>query len=114
QLEQTESGRGPPFLLTAASDVFSLGVMLRWLLDSPAEGSGRARRGWRQRRLAWELGTIADRARQREPERRYPSAARLAEELERSRDDYPIEAERHLPLRRAAKWIRRHRLVTAL
>ena len=106
--------RTEPSVLTAASDVFSLGVMLRWLLDSPPDGSGRARRPWRQRRLFWELGTIAERASQPEPARRYPSAAKVAEELERARDGYPLEAERHLPLRRAAKWVRRHRLVTAL
>jgi hypothetical protein len=115
QRAQTSSERAAPALLTAASDVFSLGVMLGWLLDTPSDrAAGRARRRRRRRRLIWELRAIADRATQPEPGDRYPSAARFAEDLERARDHYPIEAERHLPLRRAAKWIRRHRLLTAL
>jgi serine/threonine-protein kinase len=113
QRAQTSGEAVPSSPLTAASDVFSLGVMLRWLLDSPVDRAPAPKSG-RHRRLRWELGAIADRATQTDPARRYPSAARLVEDLERSRDDYPIEAERHLPFRRVTKWIRRHRLVTAL
>jgi len=90
--------------LTVGSDVFSLGLLLRWLLA----GQPRALRGQR-----WELGTIADRATQPRPERRYQSAGELADELERVRDRYPIQAERHLPLRRARKWARRHPWIAA-
>ena len=56
------------------------------------------------RRNQWELRTIADKAAQPAPERRYQSAAELVGELERVRDRLPIEAERHVPWRRARKW----------
>ena len=106
QVWSERSAREAPAMLTASSDVFSLGVMLRWLVD-PHPRSRRARR------TAWELGAIAGKAAEPEPERRYQSAAQMASELERARDGYPIEAERNMPLRRAAKWMRRHRLLTA-
>ena len=115
--EQREQASGEATVsssLTAVSDVFSLGVMLRWLLDQPSDQGGPPRQRWGQSRMRWELSAIADRASQPAPEDRYPSAARLVEEMERARDGYPIEAERQMRLRRATKWIRRHRLVTAV
>jgi len=114
--------------LTAASDVYSLGLILRWLVtpDPPptvaedgvaSAPAARTRRTWRWRpggrQLDWELGTIIDKATQSLPALRYQSAAELADDLERSRDGRPIQAERRSPGRRAVKWVRRHRLATA-
>jgi serine/threonine-protein kinase len=100
--------------LTTGSDVFSLGVMLRWLLRPSTDDGGRIRRRSDATMLAWDLGMIADRAADPEPQRRYQTAAEMAGELERARDDYPIDADRARPFRRARKWIRRHRLVTVI
>jgi len=101
--------------LTAASDVYGLGMILQWLLGAQLS-SPRLRARWRWpwiRRLDWELRTIVNRATQRRPELRYQSAAELAEDLERSRDGFPIQAERRSPWRRMVKWVLRHRLATA-
>ncbi len=101
--------------LTAASDVYSLGMILRWLLTATRSPPSRQRRPrWSAtRRLDWELGTVVARATQLLPEQRYQSAAELAEDLERSRDGRPLHAERRSPWRRTVKWVRRHRLATA-
>lgn len=99
--------------LTAASDVYSLGLILCWLLNAdPPPPSKRSTWRW-ARQMDWELRTIVDKATQPLAAQRYQSAADLAEELERSRDGRPIQAERRNPGRRTVKWVRRHRLATA-
>ena len=112
QLSQMSPARRGPVSLTAASDVFGLGVMLGWLLTPPADPSGATQQGRRPRRLLWELGAIAH----RQPTRAGPPLpiGGRWRTLECVRDDYPIAAERDRPFRRAAKWIRRHRLVTVI
>lgn len=109
--------------LTTASDLFSLGVMLHWLLARRlpfGDGDDYGRRVVEEAelplrrvyagKLGWELETICARALHKQPEQRYRSAAELVDDLERARDGRPIQAERRRPLRRAAKWMRRHNL----
>jgi serine/threonine-protein kinase len=67
----------------------------RWLLD-----------------LDWELSVICERAMEKDPARRYRSAAELADDLERADKGLPICAERAMPRRRLAKWVRRHKLLS--
>jgi protein kinase-like protein len=115
-----------PLPLTAASDVFSLGVLLHQLLRGelpfgdgedyeqrvqfePAPSPVRNRR-W-PAELDWELTVICQGAMAKEPARRYRSAAELADDLERALNGLPIAAERSLPTRRLAKWVRRHQLL---
>jgi serine/threonine-protein kinase len=106
--------------------VFSLGVLLHWLLcrklpfgaadDFEQRVQFQAaplpvpNRRWAGE-LDWELAAICQSAMAKEPARRYRSAAELADDLERALNGLPISAERSLPLRRLAKWVRRHKLL---
>ena len=62
------------------------------------------------RRLKGDLDTIALRALREEPERRYPSAEDLAEDVERHLSHRPIRFGGDRAAYRASKFIRRHRL----
>ena len=67
-----------------------------------------------QRRLKGDLDLIALRALRAEPEKRYPSAEDLAEDLERHLENRPIRFGGDRASYRAAKFVRRHRIgVTA-
>lgn len=81
--------------LTTASDVFALGALLHWLatglLPFGDDETFEARvleepppplRAWTPE-LAWGLQAVAHRALQKEPERRYESAAALVDDLKR-------------------------------
>ncbi|MET0552696.1 MAG: serine/threonine-protein kinase [Vicinamibacteria bacterium] len=123
--------------VTTATDVFALGVLLYELLtgglphdrrapttaalaeevarETVEKPSARVRRrdasAVRQaRRLAGDLDTIVLRALHREPARRYPSAAALAEDLRRHLDGQPVLARPDSARYRAGKFVRRHRL----
>jgi hypothetical protein len=106
--------------------VFSLGVVLHWLLSGklpfgdssdfeqrvqfqPALSPVPYRR-W-AKDLDWELAVICQGAMAKDPAQRYRSAAELADDLERALQGLPIAAERGLPGRRLAKWVRRHQLL---
>jgi hypothetical protein len=65
-------------------------------------------------RLPLDLETIVLKCLGKEPAERYASALLLAEDLRRFLDGRPIEARRIGPLGRAAKWVKRNRLVAAL
>jgi serine/threonine protein kinase len=112
--------------LTVASDVFSLGVILHWLLtrEQPfgACPDYEDRVQYQEpppcvppRRLARELElecvTICRRALQKDPTQRYQTAAQLAEELSRALAGRPLLSESASPLRRVALWVSRHKLL---
>ena len=61
-----------------------------------------------QRRLRGDVDNIVSRALQKAPERRYPSALHLAEDIRRHLANRPIEARQDQVLYRAAKFYRRH------
>jgi serine/threonine protein kinase len=55
-----------------------------------------------------DLETICLRAMEKEPHRRFPTAAQMARDLRRYADDYPIVSRRVSPVGKAARWVRRH------
>jgi serine/threonine protein kinase/Flp pilus assembly protein TadD len=109
------------------TDVYSLGATLYELLAlQPAvAGSGqreilraisadeppRLRRV--NRAIPRDLETIVAKAMAKEPAKRYATARALAEDLRSFLEHRPISARRPRPIERAAKWVRRHRVVTA-
>jgi serine/threonine protein kinase len=107
--------------LTTSSDVFSLGVLMYWLLTNElpfGEGDAFTQRVVSETaprlaerykgKLRYELDAICARALQRQPSERYRSAIGLADDLVRAKEGHPIEAERRQPLRVVLKWMRRH------
>ncbi len=65
------------------------------------------------RRLSGDLDTIVLKALSREPERRYGTAAALAEDLRRHPDGRPIDARPDTVGYRVGKFVRRHRAAVA-
>ena len=64
--------------------------------------------------LPRDLETIIQKAIAREPVERYPSAATLAEDLQRFLDDKPIKARRVTTVEQAWRWARRNPAVASL
>ena len=123
--------------ITTATDVFGLGVLLHeLLLGMRPSGTPTRRPSSRVNELAQtgdtahtlaparlrkllrgDLDNILLKALAEEPERRYPSAGALAEEIQRHRDGRPVSAHSPSRLYRTRKFVQRHRggvAVTAL
>jgi len=77
-----------------------------------ADGADRKRERW-VRRLRGDLDTITMKALAHEPERRYPSAAALAEDLRRYLTSRPVQARPDSRGYRLRKFVMRHRLGVA-
>lgn len=122
--EQLDAGRGG---VDVRSDVYSLGVILYEMLSGvlPIDLSGepldramalvRERRpallGDLDRRLRGDVEVIVAKALEKEPARRYDSAAALAEDLRRWLRHEPIAARPAGRVYRAGKFVRRHRVL---
>jgi serine/threonine protein kinase/tetratricopeptide (TPR) repeat protein len=122
-----EQTRGQRALVDQRTDVYSLGVTLYELLClEPAFGArdrhellrqiaGTEPRPLRKVRGAVprELETIVTKALSKNPEQRYASAQRLADDLRRFLEDRPILAKPPTVVDRVGKWARRHRTVVS-
>ena len=96
--------------ITTASDIYSLGVLLRELIA----GEGVGRDAPAALPLDAELGGIIAKATAADPADRYASASALREDLERYREGRPVRAARVTRWYRMRKFVGRHRGAVAL
>jgi serine/threonine-protein kinase len=122
-----EQASGDLKALGVRSDVYSLGAILYDILTGrPPFGAGKVDETLRQVRevppvpprqilptVAPELEAVALKALAKRPSDRYASALDLAEEIRRFLADEPVTAYPEPPLKRAARWARKHRAAVA-
>jgi serine/threonine protein kinase len=127
QYMSPEQASGKLDRLGPASDIYSLGAILYFLLtgQTPLEGYPvgevlqRAQRGafspprQVQREVPAALEAVCLQAMALQPERRYPTARALADDVEHWLADEPIARYREPWLVRLARWGRRHRPMVA-
>jgi len=90
-------------VVTSASDIYSLGLILREML--PADGVSRSRRQ--------ELDAIVSQATQDNPKRRYASVEQLSDDIERFLDKRPLRARKPTLTYRLGKFAVRRRVPLA-
>ncbi|MEQ1827012.1 MAG: protein kinase [Pirellula sp.] len=120
-----EQAAGKHHELGPAADIYSLGALLYALLTGfpPFQGKNaldilmqvidRPAIPLRQinAKLPRDLETICSKCLQKEPEKRYVSAAELAEDLRRFEKGEPIRARPISPIERVQQWYRRHPII---
>ncbi|HPD13697.1 MAG TPA: serine/threonine-protein kinase [Planctomycetota bacterium] len=122
-----EQASGSPEALDFRTDVFSLGIVLYEILTGSLPFSGHSRTDVMEKVLHHEpphpralnrqasrtLAAICMKALNKDPNRRYPTAQELAEDIRLYRDLLPTSAYRPGPLEALGNWIGRHRPAAA-
>jgi eukaryotic-like serine/threonine-protein kinase len=101
-------------MVTTASDVYGLGVLLRELLIGTRDERTRVTDNFPVLPLDAELRGVIVKATDPEPARRYATAQALREDLQRYREGRPLRAARDTRWYRARKFAWRHRIGLAL
>jgi serine/threonine-protein kinase len=111
-----------------AADIYALGALLYEMLTGRPPFRGETAVETERQVIAEEpvpparlnpkvprdLETVCLKCLHKDPERRYATAAALAEDLQRFQRDEPVAARRAGRLERTAKWVRRHPTASAL
>lgn len=98
-----EQARGEVDTLDARTDVFALGAVLTFLLDTPADG-----------RVPRALRAVADKAKSADPAERYATAEALAAEVDRYLEGRSVAAYPESIALRTGRFLWRHRVAVIL